>query len=272
VGVKGELYIGGEGVGRGYVKRAELTAEKFVPDGFGKKEGGRLYRTGDLAKWRADGRIEFIGRNDNQVKVRGFRIELGEIEGRLAEHERVKETAVVVRMDEGGEKRLVAYYTVAAGKDGEDGVTAEQLRGYLAARLPEYMVPAAYVEMEELPVTVNGKVDRTALPDVEESAYSTREYEAPVGETETVLAGIWADLLHLERVGRHDDFFALGGHSLLAAQAVSRIRQQFEVPLKVIALFEHSILSKFADHVVNLRLEQFDSGEIEDLLRVIRSS
>ncbi|MBV9300897.1 MAG: amino acid adenylation domain-containing protein, partial [Acidobacteriaceae bacterium] len=217
IGVLGELYIGGAGVARGYLNRPELTAERFLEDPFVEEAGARMYRTGDLGRWLEDGNIEFVGRNDFQVKIRGFRIELGEIEARLAEHAEVREAVVIAREDTPGEKRLVAYYT-GLGREGEgrELVGAEELRSHLTARLPEYMVPAAYVRLESLPLTPNGKLDRKALPGPEASAYSTRGYEAPEGEVETKLAGIWAEVLKLERVGRHDNFFELGGHSLLA--------------------------------------------------------
>jgi hypothetical protein len=221
-----------------------------------------MYRTGDLGRWLADGRIEFLGRNDFQVKVRGFRIELGEIEARLAEHAEVGEAVVVVREDAGGDKRLVAYYTAArtdmseaqpAGVQGEGeeekvpaAVTAEQLRMHLAAQLPEYMVPAAYVRLERLPLTANGKLDRKALPAPEADAYVVRGYEGPVGEIEIKLAAIWAEVLKLERVGRHDNFFELGGHSLLAVRVLSRVRQALQVEVAVRDLFLHPLLAEFA--------------------------
>ncbi len=205
VGVVGEIYIGGSGVARGYWKRPELTAEKFLEDPFREDGKGRMYRTGDLGGWLGDGDIEFVGRNDFQVKVRGYRIELGEIEARLREREGVGEAVVVAREDRVGEKRLVAYYTRAAAGG------AEQLREHLAASLPEYMVPAAYVGMERMPLTANGKLDRKALPAPEGDAYVVREYEEPEGEMEESLAGIWAEVLHVERVGRQDNFFELGG-------------------------------------------------------------
>ena len=232
VGVNGELYIGGAGVARGYLKRPELTAERFVPDPYGEEAGARLYRTGDVGRWRADGNVEFVGRNDFQVKVRGFRIELGEIESRLAEQAGVREAVVVVREDTVGDKRLVAYYTA---RQPEDGVGAEQMRAHLAAKLPEYMVPEAYVRLEALPLTPNGKLDRRGLPAPEAEAYAVQGYEPPQGETEKLLAEIWAEVLHVERVGRHDNFFALGGHSLLAITLVERMRQgSFRVDVRSI--------------------------------------
>src|SRR5208282_2012401 len=215
VGVAGELYIGGAGVARGYLNRPELTAEKFVKDPFVDEAGARMYRTGDLGRWLADGDIEFLGRNDFQVKIRGFRIELGEIEARLTEHPAIGEAVVIAREDTAGDKRLVAYYTAAAAEataadpQQELAVTAEQLRLHLSASLPEYMVPAAYVHLRALPLTPNGKLDRKALPAPEADAYAVRAYEEPQGEVENVLAALWGELLHVERVGRHDDFFQL---------------------------------------------------------------
>ncbi|MGY4306616.1 amino acid adenylation domain-containing protein [Bradyrhizobium sp. USDA 4369] len=219
IGVAGEIHVGGAGVTLGYLNRPELTAERFVPDPFCGTAGGRMYRAGDLGRWRADGTIEFLGRNDFQVKVRGFRIELGEIEARLCAHDGVREAVVIAREDGPGDKRLVAYYV------GDDGLGAEQLRGHLQSGLPDYMVPAAYVRLERLPLTPNGKLDRKGLPAPEGEAYAARAYEAPQGATEVRLAGIWAELLGVERVGRHDNFFELGGHSLLAVTLIERIRR-----------------------------------------------
>jgi amino acid adenylation domain-containing protein len=241
VGVTGELYIGGVGVARGYLNRPELTAERFVRDPFAAEAGARMYRTGDLGRWLADGNIEFLGRNDFQVKIRGFRIELGEIEARLREHEGVREAVVLAREDTPGDKRLVAYYTAR----GENSVGAQELRAHVAARLPEYMVPAAYVKLESLPLTPNGKLNRKALPAPEGDAYGVRQYEAPQGEIEELLAGIWAKLLHLERVGRHDNFFELGGHSLMAVTLVERLAQA-GLKADVRALFATPTLAKLA--------------------------
>src|ERR1700728_2551220 len=244
VGVAGELYIGGAGVARGYLNRPELTAEKFVNDPFVDEPGARMYRTGDVGRWLADGNIEFLGRNDDQVKIRGYRIELGEIEARLGEVEGVGEAVVVVREEQPGDKRLVAYYTVAVGgESAQETLGAEQLRAHLTASLPEYMVPAAYVKLERMPLTPNGKLDRKALPAPDADAFSVRGYEPPQGEMETRLAEIWAEVLKLERVGRHDNFFELGGHSLLAVRVVTRLRQTLGVGGAIRDLFAHPVLA-----------------------------
>jgi amino acid adenylation domain-containing protein len=253
VGTVGEIYIGGAGVARGYLNRAELTAERFVRDPFAAEtaEGeARMYRTGDLGRWLPDGRIEFLGRNDFQVKVRGFRIELGEIERWLAEHPGVHEAVVVAREDSAGEKMLAAYYTCHAGC--EAAPKAEELRKHIAAKLPEYMVPAAFMEMESFPLTANGKLDRKALPEPQGKLYTERGYEAPQGQVERTLAAIWAEVLKLEQVGRNDNFFALGGHSLLAMRAVARASVAFRVEIPVRLLFEKSTVRTFGQAVREL--------------------
>ncbi len=247
VGVVGEIHIGGAGVAHGYLNRPELTAERFVPDACTDRPGARLYRTGDLGRWLighdGDGTIEFVGRNDQQVKIRGFRIEPGEIEARLLQHPGVREAAVLAREDEPGDKWLVAYVV------GEDSLPPEALRTHLAAHLPEYMVPAAYVQLDALPLTPNGKLDRRALPAPEGEAFGNRTHEPPQGELETALAGLWSELLHVERVGRRDDFFLLGGHSLLAAQLVSRIRVRLGLEVPLAELFAHPTLARFTERV-----------------------
>ncbi|MCG1019858.1 non-ribosomal peptide synthetase, partial [Mycetohabitans sp. B4] len=212
LGAVGELYIGGAGVAQGYLNRPELTAECFVRDPFSDEADARMYKTGDLARYLPDGNLEFVGRNDEQVKIRGFRIEPGEIEACLVQHAQVRDAVVLVR-GEGVEKRLVAYVVAEA-----DEQLVSELRTHVAARLPEYMVPAALVRLDALPLTANGKLDRRALPEPDAGALAHQAYEAPQGELETTLAQIWAELLEVERVGRHDSFFALGGHSLLAVR------------------------------------------------------
>ncbi|HEV3052104.1 MAG TPA: amino acid adenylation domain-containing protein, partial [Longimicrobium sp.] len=241
VGVPGELYIGGAGVARGYLGRPGLTAERFVADPFGGEPGARLYRTGDLGRWRPDGTIEFLGRNDFQVKIRGFRVELGEIEARLREHPAVREAAVAAREESAGDPRLVAYWA------GGEEVDAEALRAHLGERLPEYMVPAAYVRLETLPLTPNGKLDRKALPSPEGEAFVRHGYEAPVGAVEQALAEVWSEVLGVERVGRGDDFFELGGHSLLVVLAVSRIQQVLELEVDPATVFERPVLKDLAE-------------------------
>jgi amino acid adenylation domain-containing protein len=244
-GAPGELYVGGPGLARYYVGRAALTAEKFVPHPFSGEPGARLYRTGDVARLLSDGRIEFVGRADNQVKVRGYRIELGEVEAALNSHETVGQCVVVVREDEPGDKRLVAY-VVAAGAE----VSASELREHLKAGLPEYMVPSAFVLLDELPLTLNGKVDRKALPVPDSSAASSAEdYVAPRDPVEEVIAGVWAEVLRVERVGVRDNFFDLGGHSLLATQVVSRVRQLLQVELPLRSLFEGPTVEALAEQV-----------------------
>ena len=239
VGVVGELYIGGAGVARGYLNRPELTAERFVPYPHGGETGVRMYRTGDLGRWRSDGNIEFLGRNDFQVKVRGFRIELGEIEARMREHPAIGQAVVMAREDTAGDRRLVAYYTEAAALN-QTSVEVGELRAFLLGRLPEYMVPAAYVRLESLPLTANGKLNRKALPAPDSEAYARQRYEAPQGEMEAAVAAIWAEVLKLERVGREDNFFELGGHSLLAVRVVSRVQSQLGKQMTVTDVFDLS--------------------------------
>ncbi|WKB55697.1 non-ribosomal peptide synthetase [Eleftheria terrae] len=241
VGATGEICIGGDGVTLGYLNQPELTAERFVRDPFSSRPGARMYKSGDLGRWRADGVLEFVGRNDHQVKIRGFRIELGEIEARLVQHPGVREAVVLVRQDEPGAKRLVAYVIPA----GEAVPEAEALRSHLSQQLPEYMVPAAYVVLQQLPLTINGKLDRQALPVPEAGAYASRRYEAPQGEVEATLARLWCELLKVERVGRQDNFFELGGHSLLAVTLIERMRQA-GLHAKVSTLFGAASLAALA--------------------------
>ncbi|HZB47369.1 MAG TPA: amino acid adenylation domain-containing protein, partial [Pyrinomonadaceae bacterium] len=234
VGVAGELHIGGVQLARGYLLRPGLTAARFIPDPFSAVPGARLYRTGDLARYVEGGEIEFLGRLDQQVKLRGFRVELGEIESTLSEHPSVRECVVVALEDAGGDKRLVAY--VVAG----EGATpaADELRAFVKTRLPEYMMPSAFVFLDALPLTPHGKIDRRRLPAPAASRASTGpRFVAPRTATEEVVANIWADVLKLERVGVDDNFFESGGHSLLATQAVSRARAAFGVDVPLRTLF-----------------------------------
>ncbi len=247
IGVGGELYIGGVGLARGYLGRAGLTGERFVPSPFG--DGERLYRTGDLARWRADGELEYLGRIDHQVKVRGYRIELGEIEARLVEHGSVGQ-AVVVARDEGADRQLVAYIV-------GDGVAPEPslLRAHLKHSLPDYMMPSAFVLLDALPLTPNGKVDRRALPAPEGDAVVRGEYVAPRTPVEELLASIWCEVLKLDRVGVNDNFFELGGHSLLAMRLVARARDAFQTELPLRALFEAPSLGGLAARIEAVQRE-----------------
>ncbi|MDX2086529.1 MAG: amino acid adenylation domain-containing protein, partial [Kofleriaceae bacterium] len=240
IGVPGELYIGGVGVGRGYLGREALTKERFVANPFG---DGRLYRTGDQVRWFPDGTLEFLGRIDQQVKVRGYRIELGEIEAAIAAHPAVREVVVLAREDVPGDKRLVAY---VVGR--EQSVDTDAVRTLVAAALPEYMVPSAFVVLEAMPLTRHDKVDRKALP-APDLSQARRAYVAPRTEVEWVLAGIWGELLGVERVGVHDDFFELGGHSLLVMELVARIGTALGAKLPVLAAFEAPTLAEQAEAI-----------------------
>lgn len=244
IGVVGEIYVGGAGVARGYLNRPELTAERFLPDPFAADPKARMYKTGDLGKWRADGMIEYLGRNDDQVKIRGFRIELGEIEALLVCHPQVRESVVLAREDVPGEKRLVAYVIAQDASDARP--SAEGLREHLKAVLPEYMIPSAFVILESFPLTPNGKLDRGALPAPELGAYASREYEAPQGHVEEVLAGIWQELLNVERVGRYDSFFELGGDSLLATRVITHVSYSLNVDIPMRVIFEKPTLEAMA--------------------------
>lgn len=260
IGTTGELYIGGAGVALGYLRRPESTAARFVPDTFSGEAGARLYRTGDLARWNDDGMLEFRGRNDVQIKVRGFRIEPGEIEAKLRSHPGVREAAVLARLNCGGEKRLVAYYTPFDGPKGE--LAPEALRHHLLAILPEYMVPVAYVSMSELPLTANGKVDRRALPAPKDEAYSLRDYDLPQGDIEQTLARLWEELLGVERVGRHDSFFDLGGDSILVIKLIWKLRAKgWELHPSRVA--EHPTLEKLAACLSQVEEHGGEQGVLE---------
>ncbi|WP_225138692.1 non-ribosomal peptide synthetase [Pseudomonas putida] len=237
LGVTGELYVGGAGVARGYLNRAELSAERFLRDPFSAEPGARLYRTGDLARWRADGNLEYLGRNDDQVKIRGIRIEPGEIESALTRHSSVREAVVLVR-----DGQLLAWFTEQAPLD------INELHAQLKTRLSSAMLPSAYVRLTALPLTANGKVDRKALPAPGPDDLIRREYEAPQGEVEIALAQIWAEVLQVERVGRHDHFFELGGHSLLAVILIERMRQ-LDLSSDVRVLFSQPTLAALAASV-----------------------
>ncbi|MCP4662603.1 MAG: AMP-binding protein, partial [bacterium] len=267
IGVVGELAIGGLSVARGYLDRPELTAERFLPDPFAWDPGGaRLYRTGDLGRSLVDGTIEFLGRIDHQVKVRGFRVELGEIEAVLSRHPAVRDSAVLVRDETAADRRplparplparLVAYLVTA-----ETAPDARELRRFLQETLPDYMVPSAFVVLDALPLTPAGKVDRAVLERRSVAAERTgavgeEGLVVPADPTEELLAGIWAGVLGVERVGVQDNFFELGGHSLLATQVVSRIREAFGVEVPLPRLFEAPTVAELAGVGRLLRREQ----------------
>jgi amino acid adenylation domain-containing protein len=243
IGVPGELYIGGVQVGRGYWKRPDLTAQRFVPDPF--CSGSKLYRTGDRARWLPEGTIEYLGRLDHQVKLRGFRIELGEIESVLSEDPQVKEAVVTVHEDVAGEKRLVAYLVCR----NQEAPESSELKAQLSGKLPDYMVPSTFICLDTLPLTPNGKLDRRALPSPTKACVAADRYEAPKTQEEEHLAAIWMDVLQIDRVGRNDNFFELGGHSLLASTALMRVRERCGIQLPLRSIFEAPTIEKLANRI-----------------------
>jgi len=256
VGVRGELYIGGGSVGRGYLGQAAQTAERFMPDPYALASGSRMYRTGDVVSYQRQGLLEFHGRVDEQVKIRGYRIELAEVTAALQEHEQVREAVVVARaVRGGGEQQLVAY---VAGE-----ASSATLQEHLRRRLPEYMVPGVYVAVGQLPLTANGKVDRRRLPEVELT--SSAAYEAPGSETEELVAGIWREVLGVEQVGAQDNFFALGGHSLLLIQVTSKTRALFQIELPVRSLFDAPTVATQAKLIERLKVEQEETEQAQVL-------
>ena len=260
VGLAGEIYIGGTGVSRGYLNDPESTAGTFVPDPFGGKPGGRLYKTGDWGRYLPDGNIKFLGRRDHQVKVRGYRIELEEIEQVLGCHPNVRQGVVTVVESRAGEKRLVAYY-VATTQSPE--ITSDHLRTFLMSRLPSYMVPSAFVSVESLPRTRNGKIDREALSATEELGREfSNGYIAPRNVLEARLIGLWSDLLGPPQIGIRDNFFERGGHSLLAVRLISKVREAFRIDLQLRTLFEHPTIESFAQ----LLLSQIPSQDVANAL------
>ena len=248
IGVAGELCIGGDGLAEGYWNRSELSAQRFIANPLPEETGARLYRTGDLVRYRADGVLEFIGRIDDQIKVRGFRVEPGEVESALCQHRDVNEAVVLCREDVPGERILVAYVT---GSEHCEPVPTE-LRVHLRAALPAFMIPSAFVVLDTLPVTPNGKVDRAALPPPSGERQIEAGYVASRTELEARLADIWARVLRVDRVGIHDDFFELGGHSLLATQVVSRVREAFDIELTLAEFFAHPTVSVLGAHLLTL--------------------
>ncbi|MFP5263127.1 MAG: amino acid adenylation domain-containing protein [Blastocatellia bacterium] len=244
-GVVGELYIGGEGITRGYLEQPALTAERFVPDLFADRSGARLYKTGDLARYLLDGNIEFLGRSDNQVKVRGFRVELGEIEASLNQHPAVREALVIADGSGTEEKRLAAYLVPS-----QSAPSVEELSRFLSRKLPAYMVPSMFIMLEAMPISPNGKLDRKSLPDL--SNYRPElcvNYAPPQTEVERAIASVWQAVLRIDKVGLHDNFFDLGGHSLLIVQAHSRLREQYKWNISILDMFKHPTVSSLAKYV-----------------------
>jgi len=262
IGEAGELYIGGDGVSRGYLKEPALTGEKFIPHPYCNEPGKRLYRTGDRARYLANGQIQFLDRVDQQVKIRGFRIELGEIESTLLKHETVKEAAVVVRRDEDADERLVAYVVATKGQQ----LTSGELRTFLQTRLPDYMIPSIFVQLEYMPLTSNGKINRKELP--EPTRGREGNYIAPRNAVEEMLCGIWSEVLKVPEVGIHDEFFNLGGHSLLGKQVVTRVREDFGVEISLRSFFDSPTVAELSVVVIQALLEADDVEEILDELEV----
>ncbi|NOS87519.1 MAG: amino acid adenylation domain-containing protein [Methylococcaceae bacterium] len=261
LGAVGEIYISGAGLARGYLNRPDVTAARFIANPYAADSGGshnRLYKTGDLARYLPDGTLVYLGRNDLQVKIRGHRIELQEIEAQLMQCPGVQAAAVVLRQDQPGEQRLVAY---VVGPNPE-ALSATVLRGQLARVLADYQLPSAYVLMGALPLTVNGKLARDALPKPEDNAVASRPYVAPQGTVELTIAQLWQDLLHLQQVGRHDHFFELGGHSLLAVQLMLRLRDAFGITIPLATLFAKPTLAALAEDIIAQQIQQFESADV----------
>jgi amino acid adenylation domain-containing protein len=262
VGVPGELCIGGDGLARGYIRRPELTAEKFVPHPYSRNAGARLYRTGDLVRYREDGNIEFLKRMDQQVKVRGFRVELGEIESTLNQYRAVMESIVVDRKDSSGDIRLIAYFVPEVGVE----PTSLELLTFLQEKLPSYMLPSAFMAIKEIPLTPNGKVDRRALPAPEQIEVSTAGFIAPRTEMEQLVAEIWCEILGITQVGADSNFFDLGGHSLLATRVMNRIRERCGVELPLRVLFEFPTVVSLAAKLDDARPKETELSRILDIL------
>jgi acyl carrier protein len=257
-GEAGELCLAGAGLARGYRNRSELTAQRFVPNPFD-PDGGRLYRTGDLARWLPNGEIEFLGRVDEQVKIRGFRVEPNEIAAVLNSCPGVQSSAVIAR-EEHGEKRLIAYVVPRW----DSSLTAPHLRDQLSKVLPDYMIPSAFVQADEIPVTMNGKVDRQALPEPgSKNLLAEESYIAPRNIIEERLAALIAPLLRVNRVGVNDNFFLLGGHSLLGTQLITRISDTFGVNLPLLSLFDHPTLGSMSEEIERLILTKIEVARIE---------
>jgi amino acid adenylation domain-containing protein len=262
IGVWGELEIGGEGVGRGYLDRPDLTAEKFLPSEYSKQEGGRVYRTGDRVRYRKDGDIEYLGRLDDQVKIKGHRIEVGEVEAVIGQHGGIREAVVVAREETEGDKRLIAYVILEQGADADE----TELRHYLKSKLPDHMIPSWIVMVEAVPLTPNGKIDRSALRDRVVAKGAREGFAAPRNPLEQLLTGIWAEVLGLERVGIHDNYFDIGGHSLLATRVISRLRSVLQLEIQVRQLFDTPTIAGLASSIEEIgRVEKKDVRRIAEI-------
>ncbi len=263
IGVAGELYVGGASVARGYLNQPKLTREKFIPNPF--IEGDTLYKTGDLVRRLCDGNLEFIGRIDTQVKIRGFRIELSEIEAILTQHPDINQVVVIAREDESGNKFLVAYLVAK-----DNSSTPSNLRNFLNKKLPDYMIPAAFVFLEAFPLTPNGKINRRALP-VPDSVQRNLDVDFVLPRTpiEQELATIWLEVLKLKQVGIHDNFFELGGHSLLATQVISRLREVFFLDFPLRYLFENPTIAELAEKVIEQQIEQAENDALASILEEV---
>ncbi|WP_373493940.1 amino acid adenylation domain-containing protein, partial [Aquiflexum sp.] len=254
IGIPGELCIGGDGVGRGYLNRPELTSEKFVPDPFSEKKDAKMYRTGDLAKWLPDGNIEYLGRIDDQVKIRGHRIELGEIETVLQQLTGIKQAVVAVKPDNWGNDRLVGYVVC------NDPFKRDAVISFLSGKLPDYMVPQTWMELDTLPLTFNGKVNRKALPEPVVESFETSKFEPPTTKLEKQLAGIWEVILGVENIGLHDDFFELGGHSLMAMRVIGALRKETRQMLSIRDLFSYPTIKQLTEILGNKKIDDTENG------------
>ncbi len=264
----GEPHVGGASLARGYLNRPDLTGEKFIPNPFSNTPGARLYKTGDLVRYLPDGSIDFLGRIDHQVKIRGFRIELGEVEGVLGQHPSVRNAAVVAHEYTPSDKRLVAYIVAHQAH----APTTDELQGFIKAKLPDHMLPAAFIFLETLPLTPTGKVDRRALPVPDTSRPDLAGAFVPArNAVEQVLTEIWVQVLKLERIGVHDNFFELGGHSLLATQVMSRVRASFQAEIPLRALFENPTVAGLATQIVQRQAQRTAEEDMAQSLTDVES-
>jgi acyl carrier protein len=267
-GIPGELHLAGMGLARGYLGRPDLTAEKFIPDPFSVEPGARMYRTGDLARFLPDGRVDFLGRMDHQVKIRGYRIELGEVEAVLNEYPLVKTCVVVAREEADGDKRIVAYIVAREGE--KPGYL--ELRNFLRARLLEQMVPSAFVLLDEMPLTPNGKINRRALPAPEVLRPEIEErYVAPRNAIEEALVELWQEVLGISPIGVSDNFFDLGGHSLKATRLLSKVRSIFRTQLPLSVVFEATTVEALACALVEHEAKPGQTAKIAHVLRRVKS-